>query len=154
MATSRFFNQKPYREHLTRSGASAEIRDLRNDVDVAFHQIEDEIDNVLGLTGPAHASIRQLIHLANGGPMEGFTSGAYLEYLPGGDPFPTSATWWDSPTKTKKIVEQVVTYNPNKTVATETWRCFDTDGVTVLATLVDTISYSGVFESSRVRTIS
>lgn len=94
------------------------------------------------------------MHLAEeGGPYEGFTSGAYLETLPSADPFPTSFIWWESSAKLKKIVEETVTYNANKTVATDEWKVYDTDGTTVLATVTDTISYSGVFETSRTRTV-
>jgi hypothetical protein len=42
MATSRYFNGKPGREHLTRQGVGSEIRDLRQDVETAFVQIEAE----------------------------------------------------------------------------------------------------------------
>lgn len=108
-----------------------------------------------GITETQHKALRQLIHLADGGgPFEGFASGAYMELLPAADPFPTSAIWWESAAKLKKIVEQTVTYNPNKTIATEQWKAYDTDGSTVLATVTDTIAYSGVFEISRTRTIA
>jgi hypothetical protein len=36
---------------------------------------------------------------------------------------------------------------------TEEWKMYDTDGSTVLATVTDTISYSGPFETSRTRAI-
>lgn len=107
------------------------------------------------LTVDFHKTIRQLIHLADGvgGPMEGFTSGAYREITPT-NPFPTSIIWYDDVTKTKKIVEKTLTYNANKTINTLQWKVYDTDGVTVLATVTDTISYSGVFETSRTRAIA
>lgn len=102
-----------------------------------------------------HQSLRQLIHLADGGgPFEGFTSGAYLELLPSGNPFPTSATWWESAAKLKKIVEETVTYNSNMTIATQQWKAYNTDGITVLSTVTDTVTYSGVVELSRTRTIT
>lgn len=108
-----------------------------------------------GVTPDAHRALRQLIHLAEeGGPFEGFASGAYQETLPSADPFPTSVIWWTSAAKTAKIVEETITYNGNKTVATDQWKVYDTDGSTVLATVTDTISYSGVFETSRTRTIA
>lgn len=102
-----------------------------------------------------HAALRQLIHLADeGGPFEAFTSGAYMETTPAGSPFPTKAVWYTDATKAAKIVEQEVAYNANKTIATSTWRVYDTDGSTVLATAIDTITYSGVFETSRSRAIA
>jgi hypothetical protein len=107
------------------------------------------------MTPAQHAALRQLIHLADGdGPFEEFPSGAYQETLPAGDPFPTSFIWWESSAKLKKIVEETVTYNANKTIATDQWKVYDTDGVTVLATATDTMTYTAVFETSRTRVIT
>jgi len=108
-----------------------------------------------GISETTHKTLRQLIHLAEeGGPFEGFASGAYQETLPAADPFPTSIIWWEDNTKVKKIVEETITYNANKTVNTDEWKVYDADGSTVLATVTDTISYSGIFETSRTRTIA
>jgi hypothetical protein len=102
-----------------------------------------------------HKALRHLIHFIDSGPCDGFLSGAYLEQLPTADPFPTSATWYESSSKLKMIVEFTVTYNANKTPNVETWKMYDTDGITVLVTVTDTISYSSnVFETSRTRTIT
>lgn len=125
---------------------------------VGFRFYEEGVEKSLsgtGLSESQHRTIRQLIHLAEeGGPFEGFASGAYQETLPAGDPFPTSIIWWTSSAKTEKIVEESVTYNSNKTIATDQWKVYAADGSTVLATVTDTISYSGVFETSRTRTIA
>lgn len=108
-----------------------------------------EEGSVKGLTGSGisdatHKTLRQLIHLAdNDGPMEGFTSGAYEETTPAGDPFPTSKIWWTSSAKTAKIVEETISWNANKTVNTDEWKAYDTDGSTVLVTMTDTYDYSG-----------
>lgn len=107
-----------------------------------------------GISSTDHKHLRQLIHLAHNGPFEGFTSGAYLETLPTADPFPTSFIWYESSAKLKKIVEETVTYNANKTIATDAWKVYDTDGSTVLVTVTDTYTYSGVFETSRTRTVA
>lgn len=107
-----------------------------------------------GITATQHKTLRQLIHFIDDGPAEGFASGAYMETLPSANPFPTSFIWWESAAKLKKIVEETVTYNSNKTIATDEWKVYDTDGTTVLATVTDAISYSGVFETSRTRTIA
>jgi hypothetical protein len=104
------------------------------------------------LTIDAHKALRQLIHFIEDGPAEGFASGAYKETTPSG-PFPTSEIWWESSSKLKKIVEHTVTWtgvNPT----TEVWKMYDTDGSTVLVTVTDTISYSGIFEASRTRAIA
>lgn len=102
-----------------------------------------------------HTTLRQLIHLTEeGGPFEGFTLGSYRESLPTGDPFPTSVIWWETSAKLKKIVEETVTYNSQKLITTDQWKVYNTDGVTVAKTATDTISYSGVFETNRTRTIT
>ncbi len=100
-----------------------------------------------------HARLRQLIHLADGdGPYEGFASGATRDIGP--KPFPTASIWYTSPSRTEKIVEQLVTYNPNKSLSTIQWKAYGADGVTVLATVTDTITYDGAFEVSRSRAIA
>jgi hypothetical protein len=105
-----------------------------------------------GISEATHRVLRQLIHFIDDGPAEGFASGAYKEILPAADPFPTSAIWWESSSKLKKIVELTVVYSgPFPT--SEEWKIYDTDGSTVLATVTDAISYSGPFETSRTRTI-
>lgn len=124
---------------------------------VGFRFYEEGV--VKGLTGTglsesAHRTLRQLIHFIDEGPAEGFASGAYHETLPSADPFPVSFIWWTSAAKTHKLVELTLTLNANKTPATEEWKMYDTDGATVLATVTDTISYSGIFETTRTRTIA
>jgi hypothetical protein len=106
-----------------------------------------------GMTEAQHRILRQLIHFIDDGPAEGFASGAYKEILPAASPFPTSATWWESSSKVKKIVERLVTWTGAKPT-TDQWKIYDTDGTTVLWIVTDTISYSGVFETSRTRAIA
>ena len=100
-----------------------------------------------------HRALRQLIHFIDEGPAEGFATGAYRQQLPSGDAFPTSVIWWTSSGMTQKIVQCNITRNSNKTPATEVWQMYATDGVTVLLTVTDTYSYSGVVETTRTRTI-
>jgi hypothetical protein len=112
-----------------------------------------EVGNSSGgeLTIEAHKALRQLIHFINDGPAEGFASGAYKEIT--GTVFPTSIIWYnESGTSKKKIVEKLITWTG--VVPTEiTWNIYDSSEV-ITATVVDTISYSTVFETSRTRTIS
>lgn len=103
-----------------------------------------------GLTETAHLTLRQLIHFIEDGPAEGFTTGAYREIT--GTAFPTAIVWWESSGKLKKIVERLITWT-GANATTDKWKIYDTDGTTVLWTVTDTISYSGVFESSRTRAI-
>lgn len=103
------------------------------------------------LDAAAHRGLRQLIHFVSDGPFETF-SGSFCETGP--FPFATSSIWYTDATKSKKIVEQLVTYNPNKTFSKIVWNVYDIDGVTVLATSTDAITYTGIFETSRTRTIT
>jgi len=105
-----------------------------------------------GISAEQHKTLRQLIHFISDGPAEGFATGAYRETLPSASPFPTSIIWWESSSKLKKIVEKTITYSGAFPSAVE-WKMYDTDGSTVLATVTDTISYSGAFETSRTRAI-
>lgn len=101
-----------------------------------------------------HKTLRHLIHFIEEGPAGGFATGAYKEVLPIGDPFPTQIIWWESSSKLQKIVEKNITRNINQTPSTIQWKMYDTNGITVLSTVIDTISYSGIFEISRTRSIS
>lgn len=104
-----------------------------------------------GITAAEHKVLRQLIHFISDGPAEGFASGAYREVT--GTVFPTNITWYVSSSKRGKIVERNMTWSgANLTV--DQWEIYDTNGITVLATVTDNISYSGVFETSRTRTIA
>jgi hypothetical protein len=120
-----------------------------NDVDFIFIP-----DSVPGMTPLEHEKLRQLIHFISEGPGSGFATGAFKEILPLGAPFPASVTWYTDATKTQKIVEKIIVRNPNKTPATISWNMYALDGVTVVGTIVDTISYISVFETTRTRAIS
>lgn len=104
-----------------------------------------------GLSEAQHEALRQLIHYINSGPTESTLSGAFREIV--GGTFPTSVIWYEDNTKVDKIVELNLTYtgiNPT----TEEWKMYDTDGSTVLVTVSDAVTYSGVNETSRTRTIT
>lgn len=103
-----------------------------------------------GLSASAHKALKDLIHFLDDGPADGWASGAYREVT--GSPWPSAIVWWTSAAKTHKIVSLDITRNANKTPSVEVWKGYDTDGSTVLVTLTDTISYSGVSETSRTRT--
>lgn len=107
-----------------------------------------------GITPFEHETLRQLIHFIDEGPGDGFASGAFKEILPTGSPFPASITWYLDVAKTKKLVEKFVTYNANHFPTTIHWNMYDFDGVTIIHTVIDTITYSSAFESTRTRAIS
>jgi hypothetical protein len=114
--------------------------------------IDGYFDQKLGISG--HRFLRHLIHFIDDGPALGFASGAFKETLPAGSPFPTSEIWYEDAGKTQKIVELTVTRNTLQQPVTEEWKMYDADGSTVLETVTDSITYSGVFEISRTRTIA
>jgi len=104
-----------------------------------------------GLTENAHKVLRQLIHFIDDGPAEGFDSGAYKEVT--GTVFPTAIIWYEDDTKADKIVEKNITWTGANATSIE-WKMYDDDGSTVLVTITDAVTYSGVFETSRTRTIA
>ena len=103
-----------------------------------------------GITEPQHKALRDLIHFIDDGPSDGFASGAVKDVIYQGF-FPSTIEWWEDATRTQRIVDLTVTYS-GAFPTSEQWRMYDTDGVTVLVTLTDAISYAGAFETSRTRT--
>jgi hypothetical protein len=104
------------------------------------------------LDGYSHETLNQLIHLAYGGPFEGF-SGAYKEILPNSSPFPTNIIWWSNSTKSEKIIEKIITRNTSQLPILIIYNVYSSDGITIEASAIDNITYNGVFEISRERTI-
>jgi hypothetical protein len=86
-------------------------------------------------------------------PAEGYTSGAYRTITMGAVA-PSNITWWTDNTATEKIFEVNYTRNAAQCATTVEWKVYDTGGVTVLSTITDTITYSGIIETSRTRTIA
>lgn len=104
-----------------------------------------------GLTEAAHEALRQLIHFIDNGPAENFASGAYREMT--GTVFPTAIIWYDKATAgKKKIVEKDITWT-GVLPTTIAWKIYDASE-TLLVTATDTVTYSGVFETSRVRVLT
>jgi len=137
---------------------------ITTDIGKVARQIDNDIFYVLTSVSPAiwvpinsadsaHNALRALIHFIDSGPADGFASGAFHEILPSGNPFPTSYIWWESASQIDKIVELTVTRGAGQKPIIEMWEMYDTDGSTVLATVTDTISYSGPFETTRTRVI-
>jgi hypothetical protein len=118
-------------------------------------QINSGGDNDDGyITEKQHKTLRDLIHFVDQGPGDGFASGAFKEDLPLGSPFPTSIIWYLDVGKTKKLVAKTITYGINKFPITIQWDMYDYDGVTLIHTVTDHITYSTAFEATRIRTIS
>lgn len=134
------------------SGASRTGVDPTNIDNVTETTVQEALER---LAGTGHKTFRHLIHFVEpNSPGDGFGSGPYVsEVLPSADPFPTSETWYTDGTKTSKICRWEATYNANKTLATEKWIVYKSDGTNPAADATDTISYSGVFETGRSRAV-
>jgi len=115
-----------------------------------------EVSGGSGFPEAQHKVLRHLVHLAEaGGPYDGFGAALFKETLPTASSAPTSIIWWESPAKAKKILEKTISYLGNTVFPNViVYQVYDVDGVTVLATSTDTITYSGAYETSRVRTFS
>ncbi len=112
---------------------------------------EEGVVRRLGIDEQTHKSLRQLVHIADNGPYETF-SGAVCDTE--AMPFPSASIWYTDATKTKKIVEQSVTYNSSRLPTQVVYRTYASDGTTVVAMATDTVTYAGVFETSRTRVIT
>lgn len=124
-----------------------------NEAHKAFLQSAGITDGLeVGVNQTAESTLRQLILFIDEGPADGFASGAYKEVI--GQPFPTSVIWYEDSTKTQKIVEKSIIYYGNNLPQIISWKMYDTDGTTILHTVVDTITYQNdIFESTRTRVI-
>ena len=107
-----------------------------------------------GITATQHKTLLQLIHFIDEGPTEGFTTGATKTVT--GGLFPTLIEWKRS--DATLLVEKTITRSgggaTNLAPTPIVWKMYDTDGSTLLATVSDAVTYSGINEASRVRTIS
>lgn len=102
-----------------------------------------------GISANDHRTLLQLIHFIDEGPAEGFTTGATKTVT--GTTFPTQVLWRRA--DATKLVQQDITWT-GVLPTTVVWRMYAADGTTVLATVTDTITYSGVYETGRTRSIA
>lgn len=86
--------------------------------------------------------------------MEAWPSGVYRAITPAASLFPTAVRWYTDNTATVKILEKLITRDSLQRATTIQWVMYDTDGTTVLASVTDTVTYTGLIETSRVRTIA
>jgi len=127
----------------TRSDESTVI--AREDTDMLFKDGNN----------PAYVTLTQLlehktlIHFIDEGPADGFTSGATKTVT--GTLFPTNILW--SRADTTKLVEQSITWTGIKPTTIQ-WKLYAADGATVLVTVTDTISFTGIYETGRTRVIA
>lgn len=99
-----------------------------------------------GITASAMQDMRKLLYYINNGPADTYSQ-AYLEITPSGSLFPTSSIWYTDSSKTAKIYEEY--YERYSGSATQTkpnpiqYKLYQADGVNVLITATDTITYAG-----------
>jgi hypothetical protein len=115
---------------------------------VGFRFFEEGSTEGLGVSETEHRALLQLIHFIDGGPAEGFTTGATRTTT--GTAFPSQILWRRA--DATKLVEKNLTYT-GAFPTTIQWKVYAADGTTVLATVTDTITYSGAFETGRTRAI-
>jgi hypothetical protein len=98
-----------------------------------------------------HQTLRELVHLddADGPRGQYWASGLVSDTH--NSPFPTASIWWTNSARTQKVVECLVTRNSRRLPVTIQWKAYGVDGLTVVESYTDTITYSGVFEISRTR---
>ena len=119
-----------------------------------------DADGYIKAKDPEHTNPIALLASLNsqadldGGPGEGYAA-AHKEVYPAGSLFPTRITWWTDANKTHKIVEKTIDWSGGYLTPTPvTWTSYKADGSTSRMTITDVITYSGVFEVSRERTIT
>lgn len=132
---------------------------VMNGLQIAYDQLDGYVQSLIGagggggITPTEHKTLRQLIHFIDEGPGDGFASGAYKVTLPTGNPFPTSMIWYLDNTMAQILVAKYITYNTSQLPVTIEWNMYDYNGVTIVHTVTDTITYIGPFESTRNRSI-
>ena len=136
---------------ISRTGDDITIKDGNNPGGYTLTQLAT---GGAGLTPAQHRTMLQLIHFIDEGPADGFASGATKEI--DGGLFPTEIRWKraDATLLVKKVITRSGGGATNLAPTPIVWTIYDTDGSTVLATVSDAVTYSGVAETGRTRTIS
>jgi hypothetical protein len=93
-------------------------------------------------------ALHSLINFIDEGPANGFVSGATKTTT--GTVFPTQNLWRRA--NNTKLLEKNITWTGVVPTTIE-WKMYDSDGSTIIVTVTDTIEYSGIFETSRLREI-
>lgn len=94
------------------------------------------------------------------GPFEGYATGSltgsYEEMVYTNKIFLASKTWYTDQSKSKKIIEKLVTRNSNKMTNKIIWNVFEKDGFSIRTVVTDTLSYAsgGIVATSVLRNVS
>lgn len=125
-----------------RDGSTPELPDS------LVHTTDPRLVNALDAS--KHAALRTLNHWAANGPYESY-SAALLDVEEA--LFPTHATWFADPTRTRRIMREDVEYNTNGTIKQHTFTLYN-DAGDVIVTATDRINYVGFLEVGRLRLVS
>jgi len=80
-------------------------------------------------------------------------NGAVQDILPAGALYPTDVIWYLNASKTIQLLHLTYTRDGSGKPTKLVWQIFDTGGALAL-TVTDDITYSGLYEVERVRTVS
>lgn len=101
-----------------------------------------------------HPNIRQLIHFIEDGPGEGFADGPFTATTTG-TLYPTLREWKNTSAEliASKAWDRSTGSSTNLKPSPITYKVYNEDGVTGIQA-VDVLTYQGIYETSRTRTIS
>lgn len=108
---------------------------------LAVSRLLDGLDDVMVMPWPGSLCSGPLVN------------GAVEEVLPAGATFPTDVVWYRDASKTVELLRLTYTRNGQGLATEMTWLVYNFSGTLVL-TVHDVITYSGVFEVSRTRAVT
>lgn len=98
---------------------------------------------------------RQVQILMEYGPFEPFGSGMFHSFSYGPTPYVSYSVWFTDISKTKKIFDvEYQNRNQRKQAEKIIYKVYETDGLNVKNTVTDIITYVGVLETTRTRTVT
>jgi hypothetical protein len=137
--------------YVSRATGTADL--TLTDANAGTKRAQDLVSQVLGAQA-AHQSLLHMQHfLEDGGPADGFASGATLRVTYQGI-LPLTKTWYVSSASTTKIISVAYVYvTGTPLVATKTWTLYNATGA-VARTMVDTLTRTGPLLTQVTRTWS
>lgn len=98
---------------------------------------------------------RQIQFLNDGGPFEPFGPSMYHSFSYGPMPYVSYSAWYTDTSKTQLIYDVEYTdRNSRKQAEKIIHRVFQPDGVTLKYSVTDIVTYVGILESTRIRTVT
>jgi len=115
----------------------------------AIEAIQTKVGETLSLDNESIDYLNKLLIILSGN----HPKGTYKEITT--IPFPSKVTYYTDSGKTIKLVEKTIIRDTQQKPTTIIYRLYnETTSNTIVRTITETIMYSGVFETSRTRTIS